>query len=230
MKRLSLGVCWLGIWAWLVVLAHAESAPVYEAADLDEVPVPLLQPKPGLPAGVAADPAPRPVEVALIVSAQGVVRDAKVVQAGVPALDEAAVAVLAKWRFRPGKRDGKAVDARLIVPVAFSLPDAAGTGPLAGPVIVPVEQLDRMPMVRYQTNPVYPADLRRRGIGGEVLVEFVIDERGLVRVPRVLRAPHQALGEAAENAVGQWTFFPGMKDGRAVATRLQVPIEFTPAP
>jgi TonB family protein len=230
MKRLFLAVGWMGIWAGIAALARAETPTVYEATELDEVPVPLLQPKPALPAGVAAEPAPRPVDVALIVNAQGVVRDAKVVQAGVPALDEAAVAVLARWRFRPGKRDGQAVEARLIVPVAFSLPDATGSGPFAGPVIVPVEQLDRVPMVRYQTQPVYPADLRRKGIGGEVLVEFVIDERGLVRVPRALRAPHQALGESAENAVGQWTFFPGMKDGRAVATRLQVPIEFTPAP
>lgn len=218
--------------AWpATVPAVAEAAePIYEVAALDEVPVPLLQPKPALPPGIPASPPPAPVEVAAIVNAAGEVREAKVVKEGQVELDRAAVAILSKWRFRPGRKDGRPVSSRLVLPVAFSLPDAAEAGPFAAPAIVPVDELDRAPMLRYQEAPTYPPDLRRRGIGGEVLVEFIIDERGLVRAPRVLRAPHEALGEAAEVAVAQWTFFPGMKNGRAVATRLQVPIEFNPSP
>jgi TonB family protein len=209
--------------------AQPKEGEVFDVAAVDEVPVPLLQPKPALPAGVPADPPPAPVEVTLIVDEQGVVKDARVVKEGAAELDRAAVAILSKWRFRPGRKDGRPVASRLVVPVVFSIPDGEPSGPFAAPALVPVEELDRMPMVRYQEAPAYPPDLRRRGIGGEVLVEFVIDERGLVRMPRVLRAPHEALGEAAEVAVAQWTFFPGMKNGRAVATRLQVPIEFSPS-
>jgi TonB family protein len=33
---------------------------------------------------------------------------------------------------------------------------------------------------------------------------------------------------AAVDAVRRWQFKPGMKDGRPVATQLQVPIVFTP--
>ena len=217
---LGLGASWCG--------AQSEES-VLDAVALDEVPVPVLQPKPALPAGVPAEPPPAAVEVTLIVDAQGVVKEPRVVKDGVAELDHAAVAILSKWRFRPGRKNGRPVASRLVVPVMFSLPDAGSAGPLAAPTLVPVEELDRMPMVRSQEAPSYPPDLRRRGIGGEVLVEFVIDERGLVRAPRVLRAPHVALGEAAEVAVAQWTFFPGMKNGRAVATRLQVPIEFSPS-
>jgi len=222
------GVC--GGWLLTVASGAAETAErvVYESAALDQVPVPLLQPKPVVPAGLALETPPEPVEVSFVVDAKGVVREPQVVKAGRPELDAAATEILARWRFRPGRKGGEAVASRLIMPVVFSQPDAEATGPFAGPVIVPVEQLDRVPMLRYQETPVYPPDLRRRGIGGEVLLEFVIDERGIVRSPRVLSAPHTALGESAENAVGQWTFFPGMKDGRPVATRLQVPIEFTP--
>jgi protein TonB len=227
-------VAWLALAIGGVSIAPAaapSSEPVHEVASLDEVPVPLLQPKPALPPGVSADPPPAPVEVAVVVNSAGEVSEAKLVKEGRLELDRAAVAILARWRFRPGRKDGRPVASRLVVPVAFSLPDAADdTGPFAAPAIVPVGELDRAPMVRYQEAPVYPPDLRRRGIGGEVLVEFVIDERGLVRMPRVLRSPHEALGEAAEVAVAQWTFFPGVKNGRAVATRLQVPIEFNPNP
>jgi protein TonB len=227
-------VAWLALAIGGVSIAPAaapSSEPVHEVASLDEVPVPLLQPKPALPPGVSADPPPAPVEVAVVVNSAGEVSEAKLVKEGRLELDRAAVAILARWRFRPGRKDGRPVASRLVVPVAFSLPDAADdAGPFAAPAIVPVGELDRAPMVRYQEAPVYPPDLRRRGIGGEVLVEFIIDERGLVRMPRVLRSPHEALGEAAEVAVAQWTFFPGVKNGRAVATRLQVPIEFNPNP
>ncbi len=217
---------------WLLPVASGGAEPtapvVHESAALDQVPVPLLQPKPVVPAGLALETPPEPVEVSFVVDAMGVVREPRVVKAGRPELDVAAMEILARWRFRPGRKGGEAVASRLIMPVVFSQPDTEAAGPFAGPVIVPVEELDRAPMLRYQENPLYPPDLRRRGIGGEVLVEFVIDERGIVRAPRVLSAPHTALGESAENAVGQWTFYPGMKDGRPVATRLQVPIEFTP--
>lgn len=230
MNRLLRCAVFAGCFAWnLPGLAAADTAAtVYEAAALDEVPVPLLQPKPALPPGVAASPPPKPVEVAVIVDAGGAVSEAKAVEEGHAELDRAAVAILAKWRFRPGRKDGRPVAARLVVPVAFSVPETEDAGPFATPPLVPVEELDRAPMLRYQAPPAYPPDLRRRGVGGEVLVEFIIDERGLVRAPRVLRSPHEALGEAAEVAVAQWTFFPGMKNGRAVATRLQVPIEFSP--
>lgn len=223
-----LTLCVLGLSVTRATAAEPEAPTVFEAAAVDEVPVPVLQPKPALPAGFKGDKAPPPVDVSLVVDGAGVVREAKVVTPGQFELDTAAVAILAKWRYRPGRKDGKPVATRLIVPVAFAPMDTEPAGPFAGPVIVPVEELDRAPLLRYQETPVYPPDLRRRGIGGEVLIEFVIDERGIVRSPRVLSAPHQALGEAAENAVGQWTFFPGMKGGRAVATRLQVPIEFAP--
>ncbi len=223
----------------MVLLAHlplaaateepASPPPVLDLAELDEVPVPLLQPKPAVPADLNLPRHPEPIEVGLVVDATGVVRDARVLKpAAQPALDAAALSVLPRWRFRPGHKDGQAVAARMVVSVAFLDPEPAETGPFRGPVIVPVEQLDRMPMVRYQTPPVYPSDLQRQGIGGEVVVEFVVDERGMARSPRAINSPHTALSEAAENAVGQWTFFPGMKDGRAVSTRIQVPIEFTP--
>lgn len=222
------GLC--GGWLLATVVSEAQPAApvVHESAALDQVPVPMLQPKPMVPDGLELEGPPEPVEVRFIVDARGVVREPQVVKAGRPELDAAAMEVLARWRFRPGRKGGEPVASRLIMPIVFSQPDTDATGPFAGPVIVPVEQLDRAPLLRYQENPVYPPDLRRRGIGGEVLLEFVIDERGIVRAPRVLSAPHTALGESAENAVGQWTFFPGMKDGRPVATRLQVPIEFTP--
>ena len=90
-----------------------------------------------------------------------------------------------------------------------------------------IRQLDVQPKPAYQAPPIFPFELRRAGIGGEATVEFVIDADGAVRNATVLKSTHPAIGESAAEAVSQWKFEPAQKDGRAVATRTQVPIVFT---
>jgi periplasmic protein TonB len=60
--------------------------------------------------------------VSLLVSSIGTVTEAIVVRSsGSPALDNAAVAALLRWRFQPAVRSGEPVAAQVIVPVVFSL-------------------------------------------------------------------------------------------------------------
>jgi TonB family protein len=69
-------------------------------------------------------------ELAFTVSADGTVRDVKVVTpSGSERLDEAAVECVAKWHYRPAVKDGELVDAPLTVKVAWNLdePDAPKT-------------------------------------------------------------------------------------------------------
>jgi RNA polymerase sigma factor (sigma-70 family) len=42
-------------------------------------------------------------------------------------------------------------------------------------------KLDRTPVVRMQPRPQYPVELRRAGIAGEVIVEFIVDNTGRVQ-------------------------------------------------
>jgi len=90
-----------------------------------------------------------------------------------------------------------------------------------------LSQLDRAPIARYQARPEYPEDLKRAGITGDALVDFIVDPNGDVRNAVAVRPEHREFGDAACRAVSKWKFRPGWKNGRAVFTHMQVPIVFT---
>ncbi len=72
----------------------------------------------------------------------------------------------------------------------------------------------------------YPEFARRAGIEGQVVVQFVVDERGNVVDPVVLRSPNDLLSEAALKAVRESKFTPGQQRGRPVKVRFAVPVTF----
>ena len=72
----------------------------------------------------------------------------------------------------------------------------------------------------------YPEFARRAGIEGQVVVQFVVDERGNVVDPVVLRSPNELLSEAALEAVRESQFTPGQQRGRPVKVRFAVPVTF----
>ncbi len=86
--------------------------------------------------------------------------------------------------------------------------------------------LDQMPRATSQPPPEYPADLRRKRIGGTVYVVFIVDRTGRVVQPAIERTPHPQLGAAALAAVRKWRFEPGKRQGRPVPFKLRIPITF----
>ena len=77
-----------------------------------------------------------------------------------------------------------------------------------------------------QSRVEYPEFARRAGIEGQVVVQFVVDERGNVVDPVVLRSPNDLLSEAAVKAVQESRFTPGQQRGRPVKVRFAVPVTF----
>lgn len=90
-----------------------------------------------------------------------------------------------------------------------------------------IHDLDGVPRARYQSQPVYPPEARNAGLAGEVLVEFLVDEAGNVREPRVIRSSDRVFEESALRAVAHWRFEPGRRHGGVVRFRMAVPIVFT---
>lgn len=87
--------------------------------------------------------------------------------------------------------------------------------------------LDQQPVARVQSEPQYPFEMRRAGVNGEVLVEFIVDTNGDVQNAYAVKSSQREFEQNAVLAVSKWKFRPGRRGGRAVPTRMQVPIVFT---
>lgn len=107
-----------------------------------------------------------------------------------------------------------------------SIPTARQTGLGKGIKVFDINQLDQAPIPKFRSNPQYPFEMRRAGIEGTVIVEFIVDTKGNARNAFAVRSTQREFEQAAIQAVNKWKFRPGRKSGRAVATRIQIPIVF----
>jgi TonB family protein len=73
----------------------------------------------------------------------------------------------------------------------------------------------------------YPPLLRDAGVTGMAVVQFVVDEKGRVGEPRVVRASHEQFGPAAVRALEQARFAPATLSGVPVRKRVTQPVSFT---
>jgi protein TonB len=90
-----------------------------------------------------------------------------------------------------------------------------------------INQLDQIPVARFQPAPQYPYEMRRAAINGTVTVGFICDSNGNVADPYVMTSTHREFEQPAIQAVSKWKFKPGKRGGRNVNTRMSVPLVFT---
>ncbi|MGH8438196.1 MAG: energy transducer TonB [Pseudomonas sp.] len=104
--------------------------------------------------------------------------------------------------------------------------NSPGTPALAVPPMSPVVSL-RPSFVSPPPPPRYPSQARRRNQQGIVRVEVCLDEHGKqLKLTLVRSSGVASLDQAALEAVTQWRFRPETVDGRAVPSRVEIPIEF----
>lgn len=99
--------------------------------------------------------------------------------------------------------------------------DGRDDGPyfVGGGVTAP-ELLDRV-------KPRYPESARRGRVEGSVVLRAIIGEDGRIREVTVLRSSSRLFDAAAIEAVQQWRYAPGMRNGIPVPVYLTVVVEFT---
>lgn len=169
--------------------------------------------------------------------------------------DQAVLDVAPQWRFTPQVKDGRPVAGRIRVPVDFEpdpvapaqAPQPPAKGGLATaiprPPVPPAPPLPPTPHAPGTSPPPplpaappappapprYPAEAAAQGIGGKVVLVIDVDEMGNAADVAVESAePAGVFDQAAVDAARQWKFNPQLKDGKAVPSRVRVPVDFAP--
>jgi TonB family protein len=103
-------------------------------------------------------------------------------------------------------------------PASAALPVPPGVYRIGGGVSAPIPTL--------RPEPEYSEEARRAKWQGAVLLQVVIDENGVPQDIRVARSVGLGLDEKAIEAVQQWRFKPGLKDGKAVPVSANIEVNF----
>jgi periplasmic protein TonB len=83
------------------------------------------------------------------------------------------------------------------------------------------------PVVIFRVEPLYSEEARKVKYQGVVVLWAIVRKDGSLEILRLVRGPGLGLDESAINALKQWRFRPGLKDGVPVDVALNVEVSFT---
>ena len=106
---------------------------------------------------------------------------------------------------------------------ASANPSATNTGP-TGPVRVRSGVVAGMMLSK--VNPVYPAEARKAGVQGVVIMHAIISKTGTIEDLKVISGP-ELLQQAAVDAVQRWTYSPYILDCKPVEVETSITVNFT---
>ena len=87
--------------------------------------------------------------------------------------------------------------------------------------------VDKPPKVVRQMPIKFPADAKRNGITGKVVVRCLIGTNGKADKMEIVDSePAGIFDESAMSTLKYWEFRPGIKEGEMVATWVKVPFKF----
>jgi protein TonB len=96
-------------------------APVFDPRNLDQIPQTRFQSTPNYPFEMRRAEIEGEVLVDFLVDTEGDVQNARALQSSHREFEAAAVQSVAKWKFRPGRKNGQNVVTRMQVPILFTL-------------------------------------------------------------------------------------------------------------
>jgi TonB family protein len=183
------------------------------------------------------------VEMNMAISKEGRVTAVEILRVTHPDFITAALAAVDRWKFQPARIGRLPAEGRKNSVLSFVVEDTE-TGAelrkdwleLNGVTLhVPGEPksedyFTKAPVALILVDPVYPAELRQRGVTGKARASFSIDQEGRVVNVAILEATEPAFGEALGAAVTAWAFQPLYHEGEKVFTDFFINWEFGPPP
>ena len=167
-----------------------------------------------------------------IVGRDGSVNNPEVLRGVTPLLNEEAVRVINTMpRWNPGMQRGKAVAVKYTVPITFRLKspvEEAKEETLTVVDVMPQYPGGDRELLKFIAQSIkYPTDAQEAGVQGRVICSFVVDKKGNIVEPRIIRGIDPSLDAEALRVIGMMPRgTPGRQDGKAVRVLYTVPITF----
>jgi TonB family protein len=192
---------------------------VYRPGDEVTTPTLVKDVKPNYTPGAMRRRVQGLVGMRCVVKADGTVADCTVTRPLDAELDQEAVAVAKQWLFKPGTKDGMPVAVEIAIEMSFTLRD--------DPLVFEPGAGVSTPVAVREVKPEYPDELRQAGVQGTVELEGVVQVDGTINRIRVTKGIDERLDREAINALVQWRFRPGQKDGKDVPVRISIEMSFS---
>ena len=158
-----------------------------------------------------------------IVGRDGSVNNPEVLRGVTPLLNEEAVRVINTMpRWNPGMQRGKAVAVKYTVPITFRLKspvEEAKEETLTVVDVMPQYPGGDRELLKFIAQSIkYPTDAQEAGVQGRVICSFVVDKKGNIVEPKIIRGIDPSLDAEALRVIGmmpRWT--PGRQERRSAS-------------
>jgi len=172
----------------------------------------------------------------MLVNTEGRVIALKSLDATRPEFEKALEAALEGFTYSPAMVDGEPALAKVRDEVDFRPEDISNPEILAAldlekkhpSSIHAPRELDRPLALISQSQALYPLSQLKAAKAGNAVVEFLVNEKGNVCLPRVVTASTEDFGYSAVQAVSAWIFEPPSVGGKPCVVRIRQSIDFKP--
>ena len=210
--------------------------------EVDKAPALKSQLKPAYPKLAKLAGIEGTVYLKLLINEKGNVEKAKVEQGVKDMLDNSALDAAKKALFSPAMLNNKAVKVWVILPVAFKLevekkgeertvvvhkhkPNQLSKNE-EEPGMDEYIQVEKMPNMIDQINPIYPEEALKNGIEGKVYVKILISKEGVPKKAVVIKSDNEIFNQSAIDAAMKYKFTPALQSGKPVALWVLMPFKF----
>lgn len=197
------------------------------------------------------------VLVSFVVKKDGSITDSKIAKSVSPSFDQEAMRVVASMpKWKPGEKDGKAVNVQFILPIVFQLtmdalpiPEEIKETELSEVVVVSygiekstteseevfsmVDQMPQFPggvqgLMQYLAKSIkYPAISQKNKEQGKVILQMIIGTDGCLSDIKVVQSVSPLLDTEAIRVISSMPkWTPGKQNGKAAAVKYTIPVNF----
>jgi TonB family protein len=175
----------------------------------------------------------------------GFLADALVTRYTHPAFAAEALSMLRSCKFHPAKVNGVPVSVRSDLYLSFESTGqvmtldagstlhqltAFGARPDYVDRICAPAELDQLPSPTQTVAPQHPGTAADGSVKpGRAMLDFIIDEHGVPRMPVLISSTDLSFGEAAADALSRWRFTPPVRKGKPIAVKVRQEFLFSTA-